>query len=229
MSKKALSTAILDRPPQGLPILLDKSQAPSWTEAQREWSLTGARQDEGAPDFLGRCELCHQSHVNTLYELQNAVTTHTLWLGSECIFRWKLLDGQGTVDDNRQLWKRKQQRLQWELTMREFGQTDTLDPGLIRRFRHAVQGYFVDQWPGHGTLPDAVWERLVQLTTSRSLRWATPATLERIRAALFNPRALGLRMKPSRDDKPSAPKPPARVRTSLAHGAHTHDPGRQYD
>lgn len=227
-----MSTAIsavdrLAHPPQGVHRLLVRSAAQTWPAAQREWSLTGASQHEGDPDFVGYCELCHQPHVKVLHRLENALTGHGLWLGQECIIRWRLLDGSGSVADNRRLWQLRQARLRDEQLFRAFGTADPLTPSLVSRYRQAVRRYFRAEWSGAGPLPPAVWDRLVELTTGHS-----PGEggfgLDRIRLALFNPRALGLR--PGREAAAPSPEPPRapRVRTTLAHGAHTQDPSAPY-
>ncbi len=227
-----MSTAIvagdrLTHPPQGVHRLLALSAAPTWPAAQREWSLTGASEYEGDPDFVGYCELCHQPRVKVLHRLENALTGHGLWLGQECIIRWRLLDGSGTEADNRRLWQLRQARLRDEQLFRAFGAADPLTPALVSRYRQAVRRYFGAEWSGAGPLPPAVWDRLVELTTGHSPRESS-LVLDRIRLALFNPRALGLRRSREAASPSPAPQRAPRVRTTLARGAHTQDPSAPY-
>ena len=227
-----MSTAIsaadrLARAPQGVQRLLVRSAATTWPAAQREWSLTGAYLQEGDADFVGYCELCHQPRVKVLYRLENSLTGHGLWLGQECIIRWRLLDGSGTVADNRRLWQLRQARLRDEQILRAFGTADPLTPALVSRYRQAVHRYFRAEWSGSGALPPAVWERVVELTMGHSPREGG-LPLDRIRLALFNPRALGLRLGRDAASPSPAPQRAPRVRTTLAHGAHAQDPSAPY-
>ena len=98
---------------------------------------------------------------------------------------------------------------------------------LVSRYRQAVRRYFRAEWSGSGPLPPTVWDRLVELTTGHSPREGG-FVLDRIRFALFNPRALGLRRSREAASPSPAPQRAPRVRTTLARGAHTQDPSAPY-
>jgi len=217
------------RPPVGIGRLLQLSEATVWEDAQAEWVLTGNEQREDQPDFIGHCELCHQPNVKALFELQNQVTGHVLWVGSECIIRWRVLNGDGSEADNRRLWKRLQARRRDERVMRAFGDASILTAPLVLRYRQAVRRYFAGEWDGTGPIPPAVWEQVVALTTGQLPQQSAPPALERIRYALLNPRLLKLRV--STDPAAHETSRPAStyVRTTLAIGEHTRDPSRVID
>lgn len=221
------SHIVRDRPPVGIRRLLQLSEATTWEVAQTEWVLTGHEQREEQPDFIGHCELCRQPNVKALFELQNQVTGHVLWVGSECIIRWRVLNGDGSIADNRRVWHRLQARRRDERRMREFGDTSILTAAMVSRYRQAVRRYFAGEWDGTGPIPPQIWAQIVRLATGQPPEASPAVVLDRIRQALLNPRLLNIRFTPRDHDAPELPRTATgHVWTTLAIGEHTRDPSR---
>ncbi len=53
-----------------------------------EWSFTEAIRDHEQP--IESCELCDQESLRYQFEIRNALTRYTLWVGSQCILRFGL-------------------------------------------------------------------------------------------------------------------------------------------
>lgn len=68
--------------------ILPLSVASTLPEAFEEWSFTERTHDHEEPTET--CELCEQEDLRYQFEIRNAITSHTLWVGSRCILRFNL-------------------------------------------------------------------------------------------------------------------------------------------
>lgn len=57
-------------------------------EAFEEWSFTEHTQDHEEP--IETCQLCEQEALRYHFEIRNALTKKTLWVGSQCILKFGL-------------------------------------------------------------------------------------------------------------------------------------------
>jgi hypothetical protein len=57
-------------------------------EAFEEWSFTEHTQDHEQP--IETCQLCEQEALRYHFEIRNALTKKTLWVGSQCILKFGL-------------------------------------------------------------------------------------------------------------------------------------------
>ena len=68
--------------------ILPLSVGDSLPKAFEEWSFTDVVRDHEQATEI--CELCDQESLRYQFEIQNALTQHTLWVGSQCILRFGL-------------------------------------------------------------------------------------------------------------------------------------------
>jgi hypothetical protein len=68
--------------------ILPLSIAATLPEAFEEWSFTENTIDHGEPTET--CELCEHEELRYHFEIANALTDHTLWVGSQCIQKFDL-------------------------------------------------------------------------------------------------------------------------------------------
>jgi hypothetical protein len=68
--------------------ILPLSVAGTLPEAFEEWSFTDQVIDHEEP--IETCGLCDQEELRYHFEIRNAVTSNTLWVGSQCILKFGL-------------------------------------------------------------------------------------------------------------------------------------------
>lgn len=68
--------------------ILPLSVAGKLPEAFEEWSFADEVVDHEEP--TESCELCEQQELRYHFKIQNAITHHTLWVGSHCILKFGL-------------------------------------------------------------------------------------------------------------------------------------------
>lgn len=68
--------------------ILPLSIAATLPEAFEEWSFTERTIDHGKP--IESCELCEHEELRYHFEIENALTHKTLWVGSKCILKFDL-------------------------------------------------------------------------------------------------------------------------------------------
>lgn len=68
--------------------ILPLSVGSSLPEAFEEWSFTERTVDHEAP--IETCKLCEHEELRYHFEIQNALTKKTLWVGSQCILKFNL-------------------------------------------------------------------------------------------------------------------------------------------
>jgi len=68
--------------------ILPLSVGSSLPEAFEEWSFTERTVDHGTP--IETCELCEHEELRYHFEIKNALTDKTLWVGSQCILKFGL-------------------------------------------------------------------------------------------------------------------------------------------
>jgi hypothetical protein len=66
--------------------ILPLSVGETLPKAFEEWSFTEATEDHGHPTET--CQLCEQEALRYQFEIKNALTTKTLWVGSQCILKF---------------------------------------------------------------------------------------------------------------------------------------------
>ncbi|MEO9385204.1 hypothetical protein [Chromobacterium phragmitis] len=66
-------------------------------EAFEEWSFTERTIDHGQPTET--CQLCEQEDLRYHFQIQNNLTKHILWVGSQCILKF----GLSVFEDGRRL------------------------------------------------------------------------------------------------------------------------------
>ena len=69
-------------------IILPLSVGETLPKVFEEWSFTEVVRDHGLPTET--CELCDQESLRYQFEIRNAMTRNTLWVGSQCILRFGL-------------------------------------------------------------------------------------------------------------------------------------------
>src|SRR5207342_1788394 len=62
-----------------------------------EWSFTDRMIDHGEP--IETCQLCEHEELRYHFEIKNALTKETLWVGSQCILKFNL----SVFEDGRRL------------------------------------------------------------------------------------------------------------------------------
>lgn len=77
--------------------ILPLSVASTLLEAFKEWSFTENTVDHEEPTET--CQLCDQEDVRYHFEIRNALTGKTLWVGSQCILKF----GVSVFEDGRRL------------------------------------------------------------------------------------------------------------------------------
>lgn len=88
MSTRSYSQRVKDN-------ILPLSVGSTLPEAFEEWSFTEETVDHEAP--VETCHLCDHEELRYHFQIKNAITGHTLWVGSSCILRFGLSvfeDGQ---------------------------------------------------------------------------------------------------------------------------------------
>jgi hypothetical protein len=68
--------------------ILPLSVGSSLPGAFEEWSFTENYEDHGHP--IEVCQLCEHEELRYHFEIRNALTGHTLWVGSQCILQFGL-------------------------------------------------------------------------------------------------------------------------------------------
>ncbi len=68
--------------------ILPLSVADTLPKAFEEWSFTDHTIDHEEP--IETCHLCQQEELRYHFEIKNALTSHTLMVGSQCIFKFQL-------------------------------------------------------------------------------------------------------------------------------------------
>jgi hypothetical protein len=68
--------------------ILPASIGSTLPEAFEEWSFTEQTQDHEQP--IETCQLCEQEALRYHFEIRNALTKKTLWVGSQCILKFGL-------------------------------------------------------------------------------------------------------------------------------------------
>lgn len=68
--------------------ILPKSAADKLPEAFEEWSFTEETIDH--EQAIETCQLCEQEELRYHFEIRNRLTSHTLWVGSQCILKFEL-------------------------------------------------------------------------------------------------------------------------------------------
>ncbi len=68
--------------------ILPNSIGSSLPEAFEEWSFTERTHDHEQP--IETCQLCEQEALRYHFEIRNALTNKTLWVGSQCILKFGL-------------------------------------------------------------------------------------------------------------------------------------------
>ena len=90
--------------------ILPLSVATTLPAAFREWRFTERTEDHGAP--IETCELCGQEKLRYHFEIGNARTDATLWVGSHCILKFDV----AVLREGRQLSPQEAKRRLAELT-----------------------------------------------------------------------------------------------------------------
>lgn len=78
--------SIKDYPKRVRDNIIPLSVGDTLPKAFEEWSFTEVIRDHEHPTET--CELCDQESLRYQFEIRNALTTHTLWVGSQCILRF---------------------------------------------------------------------------------------------------------------------------------------------
>lgn len=68
--------------------ILPLSVGDNLPEVFEEWSFTDVVRDH--EQATETCQLCDQESLRYQFEIRNALTSHTLWVGSQCILRFGL-------------------------------------------------------------------------------------------------------------------------------------------
>jgi len=68
--------------------ILPLSVGSTLPEAFEEWSFTERTEDHEEP--IETCQLCEQEDLRYHFEIRNALTGKTLWVGSQCILKFGL-------------------------------------------------------------------------------------------------------------------------------------------
>jgi hypothetical protein len=66
--------------------ILPLSVAETLPEAFEEWSFADETIDHEEP--VETCQLCNQEELRYHFKIRNALTAHTLWVGSKCILKF---------------------------------------------------------------------------------------------------------------------------------------------
>lgn len=66
--------------------ILPLSVAGTLPDAFEEWSFTENTEDH--EDAIETCQLCNQEYLRYHFEIKNAFTNHSLWVGSHCILKF---------------------------------------------------------------------------------------------------------------------------------------------
>ena len=77
--------------------ILPLSVADTLPEAFEEWSFTENTEDH--EDAIETCQLCNQEDLRYHFEIRNALTGSTLWVGSQCILKF----GVSVFEEGRRL------------------------------------------------------------------------------------------------------------------------------
>lgn len=80
--------------------ILPLSVGDTLPKAFEEWSFTENTEDHEQP--VETCQLCEQEALRYQFEIQNALTKRTLWVGSQCILKFGISvfeDGQKLTED----------------------------------------------------------------------------------------------------------------------------------
>ena len=68
--------------------ILPLSVAGTLPEAFKEWYFTGRTEDH--EQAIEDCQLCNQEQLRYHFEIENQHTHHHLWVGSQCILKFKV-------------------------------------------------------------------------------------------------------------------------------------------
>lgn len=90
--------------------ILPLSMATSLPAAFREWRFTERTEDHGTP--IETCQLCGQEKLRYHFEISNAHTDASLWVGSHCILKFDV----AVLREGRRLTPQEAERRLTELT-----------------------------------------------------------------------------------------------------------------
>ena len=68
--------------------ILPLSQAGTLPEAFKEWIFTGETEDH--EHAIEECQLCNQEQLRYHFKIANRYTHKNLWIGSQCILKFKV-------------------------------------------------------------------------------------------------------------------------------------------
>lgn len=104
-------------------------------EAFEEWSFTEQTKDHGEP--IETCQLCEQEDLRYHFEIRNSLTEHTLWVGSQCIFKFGVSVFEGgkklSETDTRKKLDRLMQQMRIEVCVRALEQLAEKEKNAILR------------------------------------------------------------------------------------------------
>lgn len=134
--------------------LLHKSVSKNLSPAMREWSTTGGYEDSHGVDEV--CELCEHKGLRYLYEIENARTGHSLWVGSICITKFIPLyeNGSEVIGEKEKSALLKKRQAEYEANSREqramslLNELTRIDPGIFSNYKWRSNwrlGYSVKQ------------------------------------------------------------------------------------
>lgn len=95
--------------------ILPLSVAATLPEAFEEWSFTENTVDHGEP--IETCQLCEHEDLRYHFEIQNAITKKTLWVGSQCILKFGLSVFEDGVRLTQKQTKKKLDRLMQKMRL----------------------------------------------------------------------------------------------------------------
>jgi hypothetical protein len=85
-------------------------------DAFEEWSFTDSTVDNEEP--IEKCELCEHEELRYQFEIRNAMTQKTLWVGSQCILKFNVSVFEGgrrlSGDDSKRKLDRLMQKMRLE-------------------------------------------------------------------------------------------------------------------
>ncbi len=85
--------------------ILPLSVAGTLPEAFKEWYFTEQTEDHEQP--VEQCQLCNQEELRYHFEIRNKLTKRVLWVGSQCILKFKLAVFEGARELDARAAKRK--------------------------------------------------------------------------------------------------------------------------
>lgn len=96
--------------------ILPLSVASTLPDAFEEWSFTDRTVDNEEP--IETCELCEHEELRYQFEIRNAMTQKTLWVGSQCILKFNVSVFEGgrrlSADDSKRKLDRLMQKMRLE-------------------------------------------------------------------------------------------------------------------